>query len=122
MHITAWVAFKKSFINSGNWQPHHCTIPHSYPGMPKASEVQQNVMASLAGFYREHAHNTSTEFVNEGDLEEAFQSLDDGEVHYAPWATLAHSESFAKTTKYTLVVPSLHLEIANKNLALNMRL
>jgi len=36
------------------------------------------------GFCREHAHNTSIEFINEGDLEEAFQSLDNGEVHYAP--------------------------------------
>ena len=90
------------------------------PGMPKASEVQQNVVASLAsvldlmntqvrhvvlmfdeiatekrlrwdpktnyflGFCREHTHNTSMEFVNEGDLEEAFRSLDNGEVHYAP--------------------------------------
>jgi len=36
------------------------------------------------GLCREHAHNTSLEFINEGDLEEVFQSLDNGEVHYAP--------------------------------------
>lgn len=36
------------------------------------------------GFCREHAHKTSLEFINEGDLEEAFRSLDKGEVHYAP--------------------------------------
>lgn len=38
------------------------------------------------GFCREHAHKTSIEFINEEDLEEAFQSLDKGEpgeVHYA---------------------------------------
>jgi hypothetical protein len=36
------------------------------------------------GFCREHAHKTSKEFINEGDLEEAYRSLDKGEVHYAP--------------------------------------
>jgi hypothetical protein len=36
------------------------------------------------GFCREHAHKTSMEFINEGDLEEAFRALDTGEVHYAP--------------------------------------
>jgi hypothetical protein len=35
------------------------------------------------GVCRQHAHKTSTEFVNEGDMEEMFRSLDDGEVHYA---------------------------------------
>jgi hypothetical protein len=30
------------------------------------------------GFCREHAHKTSKEFINEGDLEEAFRSLDNG--------------------------------------------
>lgn len=35
------------------------------------------------GICREHAHKTSTEFVNENDMEELFQNLDDGEVHYA---------------------------------------
>ena len=29
------------------------------------------------GLCREHAHNTATEFINEGDLEELFQALDD---------------------------------------------
>jgi len=32
---------------------------------------------------REHAHNTATEFMNEGDMEELFQRLDDGKVHHA---------------------------------------
>lgn len=32
---------------------------------------------------REHGGKTSLKFVNEGDLEELFQSLDDNEVHYA---------------------------------------
>jgi hypothetical protein len=35
-------------------------------------------------FCREHAHKTSMECINEGNLEEAFQSLDKGDVHYAP--------------------------------------
>ena len=34
------------------------------------------------GICREHAHNTATEFTNEGDMEELFQTLDDG-VHHA---------------------------------------
>ncbi len=34
------------------------------------------------GICREHAHKTSTEFVNENDMEELFQNLDDGEVHH----------------------------------------
>lgn len=147
------------------------------PGMPKASEVQQNIAASLVsmldsfktrvrhvvlmfdeiatekclrwdpktnhflGFCREHAHNMSMEFVNEGDLEEVFRSLDDGEVHYAPevrkyfrFASVsrqdqsifrqqsAHSGFFVKTIKYTLAVLSSHLGTANENLALNMLL
>jgi hypothetical protein len=35
------------------------------------------------GLCREHAHNTETEFINENDLEELFQGLDVGRVHYA---------------------------------------
>lgn len=38
------------------------------------------------GVCRQHAHRTSTEFINEGDLEELFRHLnavDDDEVHYA---------------------------------------
>lgn len=35
------------------------------------------------GLCREHAHNTETEFINENDLEELFQGLDAGRVHYA---------------------------------------
>jgi hypothetical protein len=35
------------------------------------------------GLCREHAHNTATEFTNEGDLEELFQRLDEGKVHHA---------------------------------------
>ena len=35
------------------------------------------------GLCREHGHNTATEFINEGDLEELFQALDDGRVHHA---------------------------------------
>ena len=35
------------------------------------------------GLCREHAHNTATEFTNEGDMEELFQRLDDGRVHHA---------------------------------------
>ena len=35
------------------------------------------------GVCREHAHKTSMEFINEGDLEELFRKLDDGEIHYA---------------------------------------
>ncbi|KDR77538.1 hypothetical protein GALMADRAFT_1326277 [Galerina marginata CBS 339.88] len=40
------------------------------------------------GLCREHAHRTSTEFVNEGDMEELFQKLDEGKVHYAKEATV----------------------------------
>ena len=35
------------------------------------------------GVCREHAHKTSMEFINEGDMEELFQKLDDSEIHYA---------------------------------------
>ena len=35
------------------------------------------------GICREHVYRTSTEFVNEDDMEELFQNLDDGKVHYA---------------------------------------
>jgi len=35
------------------------------------------------GVCRQHGHRTSLQFVNTEDLEELFQSLDDGEVHYA---------------------------------------
>lgn len=35
------------------------------------------------GVCREHAHKTSLEFVNEGDMEELFQAIDNDEVHYA---------------------------------------
>jgi len=38
----------------------------------------------ILGLCRQHAHKTSIEFINEGDLEEVFGALDDGEVHYAP--------------------------------------
>jgi hypothetical protein len=35
------------------------------------------------GVCRQHAHKTSTEFVNEEDMEELFRNLDNGVVHYA---------------------------------------
>lgn len=35
------------------------------------------------GVCREHAHKTSLEFVNEGDMEELFRAIDNDEVHYA---------------------------------------
>ena len=35
------------------------------------------------GICRQHAHKTSAEFVNEGDMEELFKNLDDDVVHYA---------------------------------------
>jgi len=35
------------------------------------------------GICREHADQTSTEFVNEDDMDELFQNLDDRKVHYA---------------------------------------
>jgi len=35
------------------------------------------------GVCRQHASRTSMEFINEGDMEELFQCLDDGDVHYA---------------------------------------
>ncbi|KAF8176089.1 hypothetical protein BJ912DRAFT_1033585 [Pholiota molesta] len=40
------------------------------------------------GVCRQHAHNTSMEFVNEGDMEELFRHIDDGGVHYAGEATI----------------------------------
>jgi len=47
------------------------------------------------GLCREHAHNTAMEFVNEGDMEELFQRLDDGRVHYAGEVRkFASAESF----------------------------
>lgn len=44
------------------------------------------------GICRQHAHKTSTEFVNEGDMEELFKNLDDGVVHYV--AEVRHFDSF----------------------------
>jgi hypothetical protein len=35
------------------------------------------------GVCRQHGHRTCLQFVNTEDMEELFQSLDDGEVHYA---------------------------------------
>ena len=35
------------------------------------------------GICREHVYKTSTEFINEDDMEELFHNLDDGNVHYA---------------------------------------
>jgi hypothetical protein len=35
------------------------------------------------GVCREHAHKTSMEFINEGDMEELFRKLDDNDIHYA---------------------------------------
>jgi len=35
------------------------------------------------GVCRQHAHKTSMEFINEGDLEELFRRLEDGDIHYA---------------------------------------
>jgi len=35
------------------------------------------------GICREHGHRTSLEFNNEGDMQEVFRCLDDGEIHYA---------------------------------------
>jgi hypothetical protein len=35
------------------------------------------------GVCRQHASKTSMEFVNEGDMEELFRCLDEGDVHYA---------------------------------------
>ena len=35
------------------------------------------------GVCRQHAHKTSMEFINEGDLEELFRHLDNGDIHYA---------------------------------------
>lgn len=39
---------------------------------------------NFLGLCRQHAHNTSAEFINEGDMEEVYRALDNGEVHYAP--------------------------------------
>lgn len=41
------------------------------------------------GVCREHAHKTSMEFINEGDMEEVFQNLDDGEIHHAGEVSIA---------------------------------
>lgn len=38
---------------------------------------------NFLGLCREHAHRTSSQFINEGDLEELFEQIDDGNVHYA---------------------------------------
>ena len=38
---------------------------------------------NFLGICWEHTENTSTEFINEDDMEELFQNLDDGKVHYA---------------------------------------
>ena len=43
---------------------------------------------------REHAHSTATEFVNERDMEELFQALDDGQVHYAAEVRMASTVYF----------------------------
>jgi len=36
------------------------------------------------GVCRQHVYKASMEFINEGDLEELFRCLDDGDIHYAP--------------------------------------
>ena len=36
------------------------------------------------GVCRQHAYKALMEFINEGDLEELFRRLDDGDIHYAP--------------------------------------
>ena len=46
------------------------------------------------GLCREHAHNTAMEFTNEGDMEELFQTLDDGKVHHAGEVRNLHMEAF----------------------------
>ena len=35
------------------------------------------------GVCQEHAHRASLEFINEGDLDELFRALDDGDIHHA---------------------------------------
>ncbi|KAF8170592.1 hypothetical protein BJ912DRAFT_1025317 [Pholiota molesta] len=76
------------------------------PSKPTVQEVNSNVKATLQsimdeihsirtgktnyflGICREHAHKTSMEFINEGDMAELFQCIDDGDVHYAGEATI----------------------------------
>jgi hypothetical protein len=95
------------------------------------------------GVCRQHAHRTSMEFINEGDLEELFRRLnstfDDEKVHHAGevriWFHLeidsALSQSIfrlqladlafcAKTIASIQVDPFLSLVIANARLAGNM--
>lgn len=38
---------------------------------------------NFLGICRQHAHKTSVQFINEGDVEELFQHIDEGDVHYA---------------------------------------
>ncbi|KAF8155913.1 hypothetical protein B0H34DRAFT_783589 [Crassisporium funariophilum] len=43
---------------------------------------------NFLGLCREHANQTSTEFVNKDNMAELYQNLDDGKVHYAGEATV----------------------------------
>ncbi|KAF8173643.1 hypothetical protein BJ912DRAFT_931873 [Pholiota molesta] len=43
---------------------------------------------NFLGICRQHAHKTSLEFTNEGDLTELFRHIDSGAVHYAGEATI----------------------------------
>lgn len=90
------------------------------------------------GLCREHAHNTETEFTNEGDMEELFQRLDEGKVHHAGEVRVCvcfHGGNFtfhfgtlsifrqllalwgssARIIEYTLAVLSLYQETASVN-------
>ena len=98
----------------------------------------------LLGLCRQHAHKTSIEFINEGDLEKAFRALDEGDIHYAPevrcsWDLLLFAStsrplidesifrpqsvpwvSSAMKIIFILLVQFLHLGIASMKLELNI--
>ncbi|KAF8056026.1 hypothetical protein FPV67DRAFT_686987 [Lyophyllum atratum] len=59
------------------------------------------------GLCREHAKNVSLEFNTEDDLEEVFQTLADGDVHYAAEATIGALGLLSKDTRLYAARPIL---------------
>jgi hypothetical protein len=90
------------------------------------------------GVCRQHANKTSMEFTNEGDMEELFRCLDDGDVHYAAEVRKFRSNIcfrsiiyfrprsqhwgfYARTIVYTQAGLFLYPEIASEKQVKNMQ-
>jgi hypothetical protein len=63
-------------------KPLHTIVMFDEPATEK--RIQWDLKTNhFLGLCREHAHKTSLQFINEGDLEELFKQIDDGNIHYA---------------------------------------